>query len=157
LCMPVAVSPLQLDDADALKVRQWLSAFGTPQQVALRCRIVLAAAEGESDNAIAQRLQINRKTGPVARPLHAGRSEKPVGDCSWPGRKPTYGPEKIQEIVETTLRAKPKGRTQWSCRSLAAGKESANRRSAISGGATILSRIASKPSSSRATRTFWRS
>jgi len=33
-----------------------------PQQVALRCRIVLAAAEGESDNAIAQRLQINRKT-----------------------------------------------------------------------------------------------
>ena len=35
------------------------------------------------------------------------------------GRKPTYGPEKIQEIIDTTLQSKPKGRTQWSCRSLA--------------------------------------
>ena len=28
-------------------------------------------------------------------------------------------PEKIQEIIDTTLQSKPKGRTQWSCRSLA--------------------------------------
>jgi transposase len=35
------------------------------------------------------------------------------------GRKPTYGPEKIQAIVDTTMQTKPKGRTQWSCRSLA--------------------------------------
>jgi len=120
LCMPVAVSPLQLDDADALKVRQWLSAFGTPQQVALRCRIVLAAAEGESDNAIAQRLQINRKTVALWRARCTQEGVKSLWEIApGRGRKPTYGPEKIQEIVETTLRAKPKGRTQWSCRSLA--------------------------------------
>jgi hypothetical protein len=35
------------------------------------------------------------------------------------GRKPTYGPEKIQAIIDTTLQSKPKGQTQWSCRSLA--------------------------------------
>ncbi len=123
MCMPVAVSPLQLDDADALKVRQWLSAFGTPQQVALRCRIVLAAAEGESDNAIAQRLQINRKTVALWRARCTQEGVKSLWEIApGRGRKPTYGPEKIQEIVETTLRAKPKGRTQWSCRSLAAGK-----------------------------------
>jgi hypothetical protein len=38
------------------------SAFGTPQQVALRSQIGLAAAEGQSDNAIAQQLEVNRKT-----------------------------------------------------------------------------------------------
>ena len=38
------------------------------------------------------------------------------------GRKPTYGPEKIQAIVDTTLRAKPKGATHWSCRTLAAAQ-----------------------------------
>ena len=43
----------KLKEADALQLRQWVSAFGTPQQVALRSRIVLAAAEGQSDNAIA--------------------------------------------------------------------------------------------------------
>ena len=35
------------------------------------------------------------------------------------GRKPTYGPEKIQSIVDATLRSKPKGMTQWSCRLMA--------------------------------------
>ncbi|MCA1670916.1 MAG: helix-turn-helix domain-containing protein, partial [Actinobacteria bacterium] len=39
-----------------------MAAHGTPQQVALRCRIVLAAAEGQSDVAIAEQLSVNRKT-----------------------------------------------------------------------------------------------
>jgi hypothetical protein len=34
----------------------------TPQQVALRCRIVLATADGQSEAAIAQQLSINRRT-----------------------------------------------------------------------------------------------
>jgi hypothetical protein len=36
------------------------------------------------------------------------------------GRKPTYGPEKIQAIVDATRRTKPKGMTPWSCRLMAA-------------------------------------
>lgn len=35
------------------------------------------------------------------------------------GRKPSYGPKKIQEIIDTTLQSKPKSQTQWSCRLLA--------------------------------------
>ena len=35
------------------------------------------------------------------------------------GRKATYGPEKIQQVIDTTLRSKPKGQSQWSCRGLA--------------------------------------
>jgi DNA-binding NarL/FixJ family response regulator len=42
--------------------RNAASAHGTPQQVAVRCRIVLAAAAGQSDNSIAQQYQVNRKT-----------------------------------------------------------------------------------------------
>jgi len=53
---------LPLKEADAQQLRQWVAAFGTPQQVALRSRIVLAAAEGQSDNAIARDLAVNRKT-----------------------------------------------------------------------------------------------
>jgi glycerol kinase len=44
------------------KLQQWTAAHGTPQQVALRCRIVLAAAAGESDGAIAKGLSVNRNT-----------------------------------------------------------------------------------------------
>ena len=36
--------------------------FGTPQQVCPRSRIVLAAASGQSDSAIARELELNRHT-----------------------------------------------------------------------------------------------
>ena len=35
------------------------------------------------------------------------------------GRKPSIPDEKVAEIVELTLRAKPEGHTHWSCRSMA--------------------------------------
>ena len=35
------------------------------------------------------------------------------------GRKATYGPKKIQQVIDTTLQSKPKGKTRSSCRSLA--------------------------------------
>ncbi|MEK7730314.1 MAG: IS630 family transposase [Planctomycetota bacterium] len=100
-----------------------MSAFGTPQQVALRSQIVLAAAEGQSDNAIARQLEVNRKTVTLWR----GRFEQEGLDGLWEvapgrGRKPTYGLEKIQAIVDATLRTKPKGMTQWSCRLMAAAQ-----------------------------------
>ena len=60
---------------------------------------VLTAAEGQSDNAIAQRLQVNRKTVTLWR----ARFAQDGLDSLWEvapgrGRKPTYGPEKIRSI-----------------------------------------------------------
>src|SRR5438309_1007461 len=120
-CMPQPVPALALLEADQQHLRQWLSAFGTPQQVALRSRIVLAAAEGQSDNAIAQRLEVNRKTVTLWRARFAQEGLDSLWEVApGRGRKPTYGPEKIQSIVDATLRSKPKGMTQWSCRLMAA-------------------------------------
>jgi hypothetical protein len=53
---------VQLSTVEQQKIEQWIAAHGTPQQVALRCRIVMSAAAGESDVAIAQRLSVNRNT-----------------------------------------------------------------------------------------------
>ena len=111
---------LQLNAADEQQLRQWVSAFGTPQQVVLRSRIVLAAAEGNSDNAIARACAVNRKT--VA--LWRARFAQAGLDSLWEvapgrGRKPIYAAQKIEAIVDATLRTKPKGMTQWSCRRLA--------------------------------------
>jgi len=36
--------PCQLSAVEQQKIEQWIAAHGTPQQVALRCRIVSAAA-----------------------------------------------------------------------------------------------------------------
>jgi transposase/transcriptional regulator with XRE-family HTH domain len=118
--MPTPVSAVLLSESDKQQLREWASAHGTPQQVALRCRIVLAAAAGQSDNSVAQECKINRKTVMLWRARFAHQGLPSLWEIApGRGRKATYGPEKIQSIIATTLQCKPKGRTQWSCRSLA--------------------------------------
>src|SRR5712692_5292401 len=119
--MPRSAAALALQEADQQQLQQWAAAFGTPQQVALRSQIVLAAAEGRSDNAIAQQLEVNRKTVTLWRTRFAQEGRDSLWEVApGRGRKPTYGPEKIRAIVDATLRTKPKGMTHWSCRLMAA-------------------------------------
>jgi hypothetical protein len=53
---------LAVSEDQERQIQQWLAALGTPQQVALRCRIVLAAGRGESEASTAAELEVNRKT-----------------------------------------------------------------------------------------------
>jgi len=88
--------------------------------VALRSRIVLAAATGRSDGAVARELEINRKTVMLWRARFAQEGIDSLWEVApGRGRKPTFGSDKIQAIVNATLQTKPKGMTQWSCRSMA--------------------------------------
>lgn len=118
--MPQSSAALQLKEGEERQLRQWVSAFGTPQQVALRSKIVLAGSDGQSDNSIAGQLEVNRKTVTLWR----ARFQEGGLDSLWEvaegrGRKPTYAAEKIHSIVDATLRTKPQGMTHWSCRSMA--------------------------------------
>ena len=60
--MPNATSGLVLSEEQRKQLDQWLAAMGTPQQVALRCRIVVASADRRPELAIAAELGVNRKT-----------------------------------------------------------------------------------------------
>src|ERR1700693_2564824 len=111
---------VQLSTVEQQKIEQWIAAHGPPQQVALRCRIVMSAAAGESDVAIAQRLAVNRNTVILWRT----RFGKEGLDGLWNiapgrGRKPLYPIDKIAAIVDATLQTKPAGMTHWSCRTMA--------------------------------------
>lgn len=111
---------LSLSTEDREQVRAWLRALGTPQQVALRCRIVLAAARGQQDLEIAAELKVNRHTPALWRKRVAAEG---IG-CVWEiapgrGRKPHYDQSQRDAIIEATLQTKPKGMTHWSCRLMA--------------------------------------
>src|SRR6266853_4301371 len=111
---------IQLSRRDREEIDRWLTAYGTPQQVALRSRIVLAAASGQSDGGVARELEINRKTVMLCRARFAQEGIDSLWEVApGRGRKPTFGPDKIQTIVNATLQTKPKGMTQWSCRLMA--------------------------------------
>lgn len=122
--MPNFIRGLTLSVDQQEQLQQWLAAHGTPQQVALRCRIVLAAAEGRSDLAIASTLQVNRHTVKLWRRRFAEQGLKSVWEVApGRGRKPIYGAEKVKAVVDATLQTKPKGMTHWSCRLMAKVQE----------------------------------
>ena len=112
--------PVKLSAEDQAQLMQWESAHGTPQQVALRCRLVLAAAGGEKDLEIASADGVNRHTAALWR----GRVQRAGIDAVWDiqagrGSKPQYGQAKRDALIAATLQTKPKGMTHWSCRSMA--------------------------------------
>ena len=118
--MPLSVPALKVAASERSEIERWLQAHGTPQQVALRGRIVLASAGGSSDSAVARELGINRKTVTLWRERYAADGIESLWEVApGRGRKPTLGREKIEAIVDATLRTKPKGMTQWSCRTMA--------------------------------------
>jgi hypothetical protein len=87
--------------------------------VALRCRIVLATAKGQSDVAIAQQLSVNRKTVVLWRQRFAEQRLDGLWKIA-PGRgpKPKHDIDRIAAIVDATLQTKPEGMTHWSCRTM---------------------------------------
>jgi len=113
----------EMGAGDLQRLEQWACAQSTPQQVALRSRLILAAAAGQSDLKIAGQLNVNRHT--VA--LWRNRVQQEGIETIWEiaagrGRKPQYPATKRDGMIEATLHSLPKGQTHWSCRSMAAAQ-----------------------------------
>lgn len=114
------IPALVISDDQQKQAKQWLAALGTPQQVALRLRIVLASAAGQSEVAIAAGNGVNRKTVRLWRSRFLAKGLEGLWEIApGRGRKATYSPERIKEVIDATLQSKPKASTHWSCRTLA--------------------------------------
>jgi transposase len=116
---PTAVAIELLDDERA-RLESWARRRTTAQALALRSRIVLAAADGLSNSEIAERLGISRPTVTKWRNRFDRSRLEGLLDEPRPGRPRTVTDEQVETIVITTLESKPKDATHWSTRSLAA-------------------------------------
>ena len=118
--MPKTSPAVVLEPDQRCKLVTWASAHGTPQQVGLRCRIVLGAAAGEENGAIAARLGVNRHTVELWRKRVRESGLEPLWEIApGRGRKPHYDQVKRDAVINATLQTKPEGMTHWSCRSMA--------------------------------------
>jgi transposase len=121
--MPRKLPGVVLSEDQRRQLDQWLAALGTPQQVALRCRIVLGVAGGRPEAVVAAENRVNRKTVRLWRErFHTQGLEGLWEIAPGRGRKATYGPEQIKTMIDATLQSKPAGSTHWSCRSMAAAQ-----------------------------------
>jgi len=120
LLMPKIRLPITLNSTDQAQLEQWASAHSTPQQVALRCRIVLAACGGQRNTVTAAELQVSRPTINLWRKRVSDLGIGQVWEiASGRGRKVRYDQTRRKAIINATLRTKPKGMTHWSCRIMA--------------------------------------
>ena len=118
--MPRRKAPLAVSGEQREQLEQWLAAPGTSQGVAVRCRIVLAAAGGDPDPKIAADLQVSRPTVMLWRERFAEQGLESLWKIApGRGRKPTYDADRVKEILDATLQSRPKGMTHWSCRLMA--------------------------------------
>jgi len=115
-----AATALHCDENQRTRLEHLEARGGTPQKIALRARIVLRAAAGRANLAIARELGVSRPTVLLWRERFA-RAGVPgiMADAPRPGRKRAISPEQIKVVVEATLHSRPPGQTHWSVREMA--------------------------------------
>ena len=99
--------------------RPLISPIGTAQALALRARIVLRCAAGETHTAIAADLHVTKQT--VGKWRHRFMATRVPGllDEPRPGAPRTISDAAIERVLTTTLESTPRDATHWSTRSLA--------------------------------------
>ena len=121
--MPRSTAPLIVSEDQQKQLEQWLAALGTPQQVALRCRIIVALAAGKPEIMVAAENQVNRKTVRLWRERFHRQGLQTLWQIApGRGRKATYDSTRIQAVIDATLQSKPQASTHWSCRAMAAAQ-----------------------------------
>jgi transposase len=116
---PVAV-PIELAEREREQLEAWSRRHTGAQALALRSRIVLAAADGLKNTEIAERLAVNVATVRKWRNRFATDRLDGLVDEPRPGRPRTVSDEQVEEVIVKTLESTPKDATHWSTRSMAA-------------------------------------
>jgi transposase len=109
----------ELSEAERLELERWARRRKTTQALALRARIVLRAAEGSSNTAIAAELGVTTHTVGKWRERFARLRTDGLLDEPRPGAPRRIGDEQVAALVDRTLSAVPDGATHWSLRSMA--------------------------------------
>lgn len=111
---------IELTSEERTTLERWSRGRSAPARLVLRAKIVLAAATGERNDVIAERLGTSRKTVGQWRTRFA--TERLAGieqDAPRSGRQPTIATATVELILHKTTREKPAGATHWSTRTMA--------------------------------------
>lgn len=111
--------PLTLNPEERLQLESIATSRSLPHGLVLRAKIVLLAAQGESNTAIAERLRLTRPTVGIWRQRYLDHGLEGLHEELRPGRPRTISDDRVAALVRKTLETKPQGSTQWSVRTIA--------------------------------------
>src|SRR5574341_91502 len=110
---------IELSDAERNELQARARRRKIARADAMRAEIVLLAADGVPNVAIAERLGITRVTAAMWRRRFAAKRLDGLVDELRPGAPRKIGDDKIAEVVTTTLETMPTAATHWSTRAMA--------------------------------------
>jgi len=119
--VPNPVAPVvELTEDERVRLVAWARRSTSADAVAVRSRIVLAAAEGLGNTAVAAKVGVQVSTARKWRNRFLAERLEGVLDEPRPGRPRTVVDEQVEAVITRTLETAPKDATHWSTRLLAA-------------------------------------
>jgi transposase len=111
---------VELSAAERVQLERWARRPKSAQALAQRARIVLACAEGESNQRVAARLAVSVPTVRKWRGRFAAARLDGLVDEPRPGRPRSVTDDQVEDVIVRTLEAAPPdGGTHWSTRQMA--------------------------------------
>ncbi|MEL6228073.1 MAG: IS630 family transposase [Pseudomonadota bacterium] len=117
--MPKRAPQLDLTDEQRVELQRYSRGRTTPARLVIRAKIVLRAADGLTSQAIAEDLDIGRKTVNLWRHRFAKAGIDGIIKDAPRGAPPSLPPEKVREVLEKTVGERPMNATHWSARTMA--------------------------------------
>ena len=116
---PKPTTSLAQTDDERAKLADWAARPTSQQRLAQRARIVLAAADGSGNSAIAADLRLTLPTVRKWRQRFADLRLDGLADEQRPGTPRSVTDAQVEQAVTRTLESKPENATHWSTRGLA--------------------------------------
>ena len=113
------IAPLSLTGEEREILGNWARRPKSAQAMAQRARIVLEAAAGNSNTAVARKLRITKQTVGKWRGRFVHRRLAGLLDEPRPGPKRKVDDAKVEEVIRLTLESTPVAASHWSTRAMA--------------------------------------
>ena len=115
----ISAQEVILSDDERETLERWARRPKSAQGLALRCRIVLASADGGTNTAIAGQLGVTQGTVRKWRDRFVEQRLDGLQDEPRPGAPRTVGDDAVEIVIVKTLEETPTDATHWSTRSMA--------------------------------------
>lgn len=111
---------IRLDEKEQDLLKRLAGSRATSVRLAERSRIVLLAAQGKTNEVIAEELAISRQKAGRWRSRYSEYGLAGIEkDAPRPGRNPQIAEQTVEEVIALTTQSQPEGATHWSRRLMA--------------------------------------
>ena len=112
--------PIILSEGEREQLNALANSRSLPHGIVRRARLVLLAADGLSNNTIAERVGLSHQSVCQWRQRYLWQGIAGLQDELRPGRPRSVSDEEVASLVRKTLQTKPEDGTHWTIRSVAA-------------------------------------